>query len=181
MKNLLHLILALALTMSIGNACTKENAQNEVYWGEVSATKNGLVSWKGQSRCIIDKPYEQGIDIIIYVLNEKKFKRENLNFFKIENKVGVYPIIPTDIRTIDSLHGSSYGTLIDDGVGGDSYDLIEGIIENRFTIDKKEGDEIWGTFQVAFVKDKTYLPEDPTAPDTVVFTHGQFHTRLQKQ
>ena len=120
--------------------------------------------------------------MVFTVFNDKNFKRENLFFYKINNSIGENIITPTTPHAVDSTHGAFYGTLIDDGdVLGDSYDLLEGIIENKLTIDKKEGDEIWGTFQAAFVKDKTYLPEDPTAPDTVIFTNGKFHTKLLKE
>jgi len=179
MKSILYSCVFLAICLT--NSCDKEEPRWQKYhWGEATATKNGIF-WEGEPRCVINKPYSQGIDIIFDVYNEKNFHREDLFFFKIKNGTGNYSITPTTPHNVDSLSGASYGTLIDDGTSGDSYDLIAGIIENKLTIDRKNGDEIWGTFQAAFVKDKTYLPEDPTAPDTVIFTNGKFHTKLLKE
>lgn len=178
MKNTLLSLFVLSIFLS--NSCSKEDPLDKYYWGEATATKNGMASsWSARPRCVVNKPYNQGMDIIMDVFNSQGFKRENLFFYKIPNEVGNYDITKSSLHTVDSTHGASYGTLIDDGdVAGDSYYLIQGIVENKLTIDKKKGNEIWGTFQAAFVKDKTYLPQDPTAPDTVIFTNGKFHTKL---
>ena len=106
--------------------------------------------------------------------------RENLFFFKYPNAEGTYLIDSTGVRIIDSLHGAVYHTLQDDGTAGDSYYIIEGIVDNWLKITKKEEDELWGEFQVAFVKDLKYGEQDPAAPDTVIFTKGNFHTRLSQ-
>lgn len=84
----------------------------------------------------------------------------------------------SDVREIDSSHGARYHTSLSDGAGGDFYNLLEGVIENKVTIDRKEGEQIWGTFQVAFVKKNLLSTEDPTAPDTVIYTGGKFHTKV---
>lgn len=160
-------------------SCTKEKS-DDTYWGEVAAKKNNE-AWSGKIRCLENKPYNQGIDIDIDVYNSKKFRSENLFFYKILNIEGVYMIDSTSVRDIDSLSGASYGTLQDDGTAGDSYNIIEGIIDNWLKITKKEGDELWGEFQVAFVKDLKYGEQDPAAPDTVIFTKGNFHTRLSQE
>jgi len=180
MKSILYSCVFLAICLT--NSCDKEEPRWQKYhWGEATASKNGI-AWKGEPRCVIDTRYPQGIDIIIDVYNEKNFHREDLLFFKIKNEIGNYSITPSNLYAYDSIPGASYGTSIDDGdVAGDSYDLIEGIVENKLTIDKKKGDEIWGTFQVALIKDKTFPPQDPSAPDTVVFTNGKFHTKLLKE
>jgi hypothetical protein len=169
----------LAILTLAQHSCTKEDPNDKFYWGEATATKNQLPAWEARPRCVVNKPYNQGIDIIINVFNDKGFKREDLFFYKIPNEVGTYQITSSSLYAVDSTHGASYRTLLDDGdVLGDRYSLHYGKIENKLIIDKKMRDEIWGTFQVAFVKDKTFLPEDPTAPDTVVFTNGKFHTKL---
>jgi hypothetical protein len=93
---------------------------------------------------------------------------------------GTYEIDSTSVRDIDDLHGAIYYTLQDDGTAGESYDILEGIVENRLKITQKRGDEIWGEFQVAFAKDLRYGEQDPTVPDTVVFTNGVFHTKIRR-
>lgn len=166
------------LTLLLLSSCKKDDPKDKYYWGEASGTKNYITSWEAKPRCVVNKPYNQGVDIIMNVFNDKGFMREELFFYKIPNEVGAYEITKSSLHAVDSTHGASYGTLIDDGTSGDSYYLIQGLIENKFTIDKKVGSEIWGTFQVAFVKDKTSPPEDKTAPDTVIFTNGKFHAKL---
>ena len=170
-----------SLVASLVSSCNKQDDPlDKFYWGEVTALKNGS-AWEGRPRCLIDKPYEQGIDFIFEMFNEQKFHRDNLFFFKIPNNIGNYQLSITEIRDIDSLQGATYHTSIDDGTSGDSYNLLNGIVDNQIIIDRKEGDELWGTFQAAFVKDTTYMPEDPLSPDTVIFTNGRFHTKLLKE
>lgn len=152
----------------------------DVYWGEVTAEKNGE-EWEANIYGVIDKPYKQGIDIIIRRHNEKGFLREDLFFFKIPDKLGKYPIEITDVRTIDNLTGANYGTSLDDGdVAGDFFELMTGQSDNFIEIDKKEGKEIWGNFQVSFIKDLKYGESDPSAPDTIVFKSGKFHTKIEE-
>ena len=159
-------------------SCTKEKS-DDTYWGEVTAQKNSEL-WSGKIRCLNNKPYNQGIDIDIDVYNSKNVRSENLFFFKYPNAEGTYLIDSTGVRIIDSLHGAVYHTLQDDGTAGDSYYIIEGIVDNWLKITKKEEDELWGEFQVAFVKDLKYGEQDPAAPDTVIFTKGNLHTRLSQ-
>lgn len=170
-----------SLVASLISSCDKnDDPLDKFYWGEVTALKNGAV-WEGRPRCLIDKPYGQGIDFIFDMFNEQKFKRDDLFIYKIPFEVGTFPLSISDIRVIDSLHGAEYFTLVDDGTGGDSYDLLEGIISNQITIDRKEDEEIWGTFQIAFARDTTFPSEDPVSPDTIIFTKGQFHTKILKE
>lgn len=173
--------LIIVIGVSLSNSCKKNNDPlDKFYWGEVTALKNGA-EWEGRPRCLIDKPYGQGIDIIFDMFNENNFLRDDIFIYKIRDEVGTYALSITEIRDIDSLHGAEYFTLIDDGTGGDSYDLLEGVIENKITIVKKDGEEFWGTFQIAFARDTTFLSEDPSSPDTVIFTNGQFHTKILKE
>ena len=171
----------ITLLILSNQSCKKDDPNDRFYWGEATATKNQSAAWEARPRCVINKPYDQGIDIILTVFNSQGFRREDLFFYKIPNEVGIFNITNADTHAVDSTHGAKYFTLVDDGTAGDSYYLIQSIVENKLSIDKKKGDEIWGTFQVAFTKDKTFLSEDPTAPDTVIITDGKFHTKLLKE
>lgn len=167
------------LGLVVCSACKKSNEEPELYWGSVSAIKNG-VAWEAEIYAGENRPYNQGIDIGIEKFNSKRLRREGLYFFKIPLNTGVYPLSETDVRIIDSLTGAFYNTLLDDGdVAGDAYYLFSGEhIENQIEITEIKGKEIKGTFQVSFLKDLRYGAADPSAPDTVVFKNGKFHTRI---
>ena len=175
MKNIFYLIIFI---VCITNSC-KKDPLDKYYWGEASATKNGNTSWKVKTKYVDNKPNGQGIDIFFDLYNDQKHLRENLFFYKINNSIGVNNIKIQASSSTEANPGVFYSTLLDDGdVAGDSFSLLEGKIENKLTIDKKKGDEIWGTFQVALLKNKNFTASDPTAPDTIIFTNGKFHTKL---
>ena len=167
-----------AIAFILFHSCKKEDAEDIDFSAfEVTAKKNGE-DWLGYSLAGQNVHVQDGrIDISISVANEAGFLRELLYFFKIPNEIGRYDLVETDIRTIDSLSGATYHTIQGDGdVGGDSYVTVEGIVENYVEITKIEGKELWGTFQAAFIKNPIFTPQDPAAPDTVIFTNGELHT-----
>lgn len=173
-----YLMILTAIAFILFHSCKKEDVEDIDFSAfEVTAKKNGE-DWLGYSLAGQNVHVQDGrIDIAIDVVNEAGFWRENLVFFKIPNELGRYDLVETDVRTIDSLSGAVYHTLQDDGdVGGDSYVTVEGIVENYVEITKIEGKELWGTFQAAFVKNMFLPPQDPAAPDTVIFTNGALHT-----
>lgn len=173
MKNLILFSLILIV------ACYKNDNKPTFHWGEVSAIKNGNI-WEAEIYAVTNKPYSQGIDILIEKFNEKGFKREEIFLYKIPLKVGMFDLDSTDVRKVDTLVGSKYFTLQDDGdAGGDSYYLLlNDNISDFIDIRQIDGKEIKGNFQMSFVKDLRYGEADPTAPDTIVFLDGKFHTRL---
>ncbi len=161
-------------------SCNKKNDQPDYYWGSINAIKNGE-AWEGKLYAVINKPFEQGIDIIIERFNEKGYKREYLFMSKIPLEVKKSKLNQTDVRIIDTLVGGDYGTLLDDGdVAGDDYLLLDDSIDDFVEITETKGKEIKGKFQMSFVKDLRFGEADPTAPDTVIFTDGVFHTRIQE-
>ena len=175
-----YLMIFTVIAFVLFHSCKKEDIENaEVRPVEVTAKKNGE-DWLGYSVAVQNMFVQDGrLDIPIDVSNEAGFWRERLSFYKIPNEIGKYDLVETDGRTIDSLSGAIYHTLQDDGdVGGDSYVTVEGIVENYVEITKIEGKELWGTFQAAFIKNPVFTPQDPAAPDTVIFTDGKLHTIL---
>ena len=174
-----YLTVFTAVAFILFHSCKKEDIEGTevVRAVEVTANNNGE-DWLGYSTAGQNVFVQDGrIDIPIDVANEAGFWRERLYFFKIPNEIGRYDLVETDVRTIDSLSGASYYTLQGDGdVGGDSYVTVKGIVENYVEITKIEGKELWGTFQVAFIKNPIFTPQDPAAPDTVIFTNGELHT-----
>ena len=141
--------------------------------------KNGM-PWEADLLAGQNLPYNQGIDILIHKFNDRGFKRESFFIFKIPKETGIYYLEDTNPRTIDSLTGAAYYTLLDDGgVSGDQFDLlltdeVTDFIEITEITDK----EVKGNFQMSFIKDDTYPSADPTAPDTIIFTGGVFETEI---
>ncbi len=177
MKKICSVLISLLLTIFFG--CSKDD--DSYSWGKVFFKNNGTY-WENKSEiyAIENQPYQQGIDIIARRYNAAGFNREVFSIYKIPAAVGKVDIVDTGNRDIDDLTGASYTTLIDDGhVIGDFYKLLEAGHENYVEIEKINGKEIWGTFEVAFVKDIIGAIEgDPMAPDTVIITDGEFHTRI---
>jgi hypothetical protein len=167
------------IVLFVVSFCTKKEGEVGQYQGEATAIKNGAL-WSASPRCLINKPYGQGIDIDMDVFNSANHLKESLFFFKLPDQEGDFSLTLSDIREVDDLHGAVYHILQDDGTAGDSYDLLEGMVENRLKITEKKGDEYWGEFQAAFVKTTEFGEQDPTAPDTVVFSEGRFHVKLKK-
>jgi len=152
-------------------ACNKND--ESWYWGEVSAFKNGDC-WTAEIYAGYNKPYSQGIDIIVDRFNEKGFHREGIFIYKVPEQVGRYKLEHTEVREFDGLVGSKYYKSIDDGdVAGGTYTLLlNDSISDFVEITEIDGREIRGNFQMSFVNNNS-IP-----PDTIVFLDGKFHTRL---
>jgi hypothetical protein len=160
-------------------ACSKKDNAPRWHWGTVTAEKNGAL-WEGEIYAGQNRPYGQGIDIMIDRFNDRGFNRERIYLFKIPQMQRRYPLVNTDAREIDSLVGAVYHTSLDDGdVAGDSYVLLSGdSTENYVEITEIKGKELYGRFQMSFIKGLSFGEQDPSAPDTVIFKNGIFHTRL---
>jgi hypothetical protein len=176
MKKYLPVFIFLAIIIT---CCKKDD--DIFYWGEVSLKWNGDY-WMEESkiRAFENLPHHQGINIEMERFNSNGFEREDIFIYKIPLTIGRFDISETKAYEIDDLTGASYTTLLDDGdVIGDFYKLLEDGHDNFVEIEKIKGDEIWGTFEVAFVKDLIGSVEgDPMAPDTVIITEGMFHTKI---
>ncbi|MDO8367690.1 MAG: hypothetical protein Q7T20_12895 [Saprospiraceae bacterium] len=156
-------------------ACSKDGPDG-YYWGTATARFNNK-AWEADPYAIVNAPYKQGIDFLIHKFNSQGFQREDVFVYKVPEQVGKYPISQTEVRDIDSLVGAQFFTVLDDGgVLGDSYSLLEGVVDNYVEITKIKGDQVWAEFQVAFVKvSSNHTPE---YPDTIVFTKGKIHTLI---
>ena len=145
----------------------------------MSAERDGL-AWSPEIIAYRNKPYGQGIDVEIERYTTRGFRRETLLFFKVPDVVGVSPLAHTTSRIIDSLTGAFYATSLDDGdVLGDVYQLLDtDFIDDYVELERIEGDEVWGSFQVTFERDPFFPVVDSSGPDTLVFRRGTFHTRV---
>jgi hypothetical protein len=175
MKKILILYVFLAFS------CQKDDSSPyfNKYWGQVQATKNGQ-EWKGKVYALYNEPYNQGLDIIVSKVDAKGDERESLSFYKIPVKIGIYPISMTEVRDIDSLTGAFYTTFlaVGDVLGDVFHPLLTDEVTDYVEISEIRGLEIFGKFQVSLVKIPGTGEVDPSAPDTIVFNNGIFHTRI---
>ena len=179
MKNLL---ISLIFVMTLQSCREEPSLIPDIYWGEASATKNGQ-PWSGLIYAQPNEPYGYWFDISIRVFNTQEFLRESLFFFKIPYAIQNNQIDTIEARVDTTRTGAFYATLVDDGdVVGDIFDVYNGESENYISVtsyDKSSG-EVRGEFAVTFVFDVTDNRSDPTAPDTIRFTNGQFHTKIRE-
>ena len=160
----------------ISSGCNKDSLS-----GTVSAKKNG-VEWSAKVQSTLNEPTNIGILIYMSHFDEFGNQRSSKSFYKIPFEVGRYEVINSDIRSLDSIPGATFGTLVDRGdVAGDPYDVLtDDDIEDYLEITKIEGDEIFGEFQISFVKDLTIGEDDHASPDTIVFTEGRFQVKYDE-
>ena len=177
MKNFVLYFILLASFLS----CKKDDDTNNNSWGTVSALRNGE-SWTGEISAVINTfPSDTGIIINIHSIDKVKFGNDYLVFFKVPPIIDKYPLSLTPLIVKDSLIGSDYSTLVSDGhVLGDHYYVLEGdSVEDYIEITEIKGDEIKGKFQASYLRDTPVDPNRPPTPDTLIFTDGQFHTRIR--
>ena len=181
MKNLLLLSI---LAFSIQSCEEEQSIIPDVYWGEVSATKNGQ-PWSGLIYAQPNEPYGYGFSISIDVYNKQEFLRESLHIAKIPYEFGRNRIDTLGIRVDTLLTAASYATLVNDGdILGDLFKVYEGETESFISItsyNEKTG-EVSGDFEVIFVFGEGVVgtKSDPTAPDTVRFANGKFRTKIRE-
>lgn len=157
-KHLLYLFLSIIIL----NSCKKEGIY---YVGWSNALKNNL-EWEGEIYSYQSPRHSDRIDIFLNEFNQQGFLRGSLDIYRIPNEVGKYELQSND----DSVSYSIFFTLLDDGdVLGSAY-LLNDNEDNFVEIERKKGDKVWGNFQV------TYYLENGS--DTLVFTNGQFKTKI---
>ena len=173
MKTKLLLVMLLAISFLM---CKKESLLSG-YWGSASVEMNGTFL-EANTRANSNRPHDQGIDVHVDFFDESIARHGSIFLYKIPKAEGEYKLSNTEVRTIDSLSGAFFATTIGGDVLADTYDLLEGSEENRLILEKIDGDELWGAFQVSFVKDTSHGQGDINSPDTVIFANGQFHTKI---
>ncbi|MEL6864867.1 MAG: hypothetical protein AAFP19_10620 [Bacteroidota bacterium] len=173
-------IIGLGLVMVLLYACKKNpDYWLRDYWGEIRATKNGE-AW---DNALIyghfeSEPTHIGHDFAIDVFNEQQLRREALAVYRVPNDPGVYPFVHSSPR--DSLFnpGAWYAEILADGdVFGDSYDVLEGD-DSYIEVLSRQGDKITAQFQLVMIRDTTWGIGNPSLPDTIRFTDGYIHTKL---
>ncbi len=169
------ILLLYCLGLCCISACKKDNGKRD-YWGEVSVLKNGN-SWSGGITGLQHDFSSEKVDINIENFTEGGNHLDNLLFFKVPKEVGIYKLSysinqPPD----DSLVGTRYFNVYED-VLFDIYDVATNDSTSYLEIteynDRK--DEFRGKFHLTLYRT---LKGSINVPDTLIFTEGTFHTRI---
>ena len=155
-------------------------SQDDIYFGEVSALKNGQ-DWNGKIYSSINKPLGLGIDINIDKFDENDLISENLFFFKVPKIVGFYKLSKTEVRNDDDLIGAKLIEIIDGDALGSVYELKETNTDQDFIeiIEIDSDNNIKGNFQMTLVKRLDTISGNSPIPDTLLFTKGNFRIQIR--
>ena len=155
-------------------------SQDDTYFGEVSALKNGQ-NWNGKIYSSFNKPLGLGIDINIDKFDEFDVLSENLFFFKVPRSVGLYKLSRTLVRNDDDLIGVKLFEIIDGDAIGNSFQTRENNSDQDYIeITKVENDNsIEGNFKMTLIKTIDTIDGIPSIPDTILFTQGKFSTKIR--
>lgn len=155
-------------------ACKKDNGKWD-YWGEASVLKNGNV-WNGKIRAVQHNFSDGKVNVTIKPSTGDDLSLEELYFFKVPKKVGKYPLnITSSQPPDDSLVGAHYFIGYEDLLDS-VYDLAENDSTSYLEITEynKRKDEFRGKFHLTLYRTSFAS----ATPDTLVFTNGTFHTRI---
>ena len=156
-------------------ACKKDNGKFN-YWGETSVLKNGEI-WSGKIVAHPSTYAPSKVDIIIQVFDDMEIQGDALIFFKVPKHLGNYPLSrSTNQPPDDSLVGAHYIHGYDDGVY-DGYDVASGDSTSYLEVTEYNADkgEFRGNFHVTLY---STIGGAGRWPDTLIFTNGTFHTRI---
>ena len=155
-------------------ACCKKDG-NE-YWGNISALKNGS-PWEGKIRAEQTIFSSVKAEIFIETFDKDGVLTETLFFYKVPKKVGTYHLSQTiNSPPDDSLTGCFYTNGYKDELF-DIYDLVFSDSTSYLEITEynEEKGELRGKFNLILWPS---IPGSWNAPDSLVFSDGVFHTRI---
>ena len=157
-------------------SCSKD--ESNPYWGQTSVLKSGD-PWSGQIKAAKSNFAGSKIEIIIDNFDEQGKWIETLGFYKIPTEVGRFKLVLTSNQPPDdSLSGALYSNGYDDALFN-LYKIAENDSTSYLEITDYNQDkaEIKGTFNMVLWRRKD-LPGSLNAPDSIVFSDGAFHTRI---
>lgn len=177
-----YIFFLIALILQFG--CNKENEESQIpVWSKVTALKN-LQNWETQTIALKDSiGKDSRVSILATLENEFGYLREVLGFTIINIKLGRHELFPYTHPTANDSISTNYTTISDDG----------DVVEDRFVVLENEDNfidiqhldmdkmEMTGTFQVTFVRDINDPITNPSLPDTIRFTKGEFNLKIVKK
>ncbi len=177
MKNTIFIIASIAF-LQFFPSCKKDKVKYpdfpEGRWGTAEAKRNGE-DWAGAcySRFDAENPGFFGVNFGVY--NNNYYYLGSLSFSNIPPQVGSYVVTKRVLWEYEGARG--YYSIFDIDVPLGDYNIINGAESNYIAIDSYDtvSREIKGRFEVTMLVNKRPSAD---APDTVRFTQGTFHTRL---
>jgi len=164
-------------------SCKEEESYiPDIYWGEANALKNGE-SWTGLVYAQTDNPEEFVLNIDVY--HKKEFRKESFVIFNIPYKVQKNKIDTVRIGAFNSATGGYYDysiSYIENCFTENRFKMVNEVnSENYVTITSYNEDtkEVWGEFQASLIVDNTFR-KWPSAPDSIRFMKGKFHTMIKE-
>ena len=154
------------------------SCKKDEYWGEFYTLKNGI-EWQGKIRAQTNEFFGEKANISIETFDNEGAKLEHLHFFKIPLRLGRYYLSNTHNQpSTDTLVGCRYFNGYDDQLF-DTYEIAPTDSKSYIEITEyNEGNgELRGNFEVILWPDSN-IPGSWNAPDSLVFSDGVFHTRI---
>jgi len=154
----------------------------ETEWGEGKVFRNGKL-WTFGCIASASPVYPGKFSLVLNHRNENGYLRGQFHFRYFSKQIGTYfpkQYVYEFDSASDSLFTSDFFTTLSDGdVLGDQYVLLKDSAM-VFTLDTiVSNGEIWGTFGGTLVKKIGEMEYDPASPDTLVFTEGEYHAKLE--
>ncbi len=164
------------LLLLVGACKEEQRVIPAIYWGEITALKNGE-PWRGEIRANPNKLEGDGFDISVDVYDDKSIRIEFLSIVRIP-LLEQYTIVDT-LLFPEGIMGKStsagYGLSHDDAQIAFYYVLEEDGITNYINVTSynEATGEVKGEFEISYLQTRAQ-----SVPDTVRFTEGLFHTRI---
>ena len=177
----MKIIFFILISIFLSEASCKKNITDNDYWGYVSAQKNGE-NWSAKIRAGINTHFQNKFDILIDRFSDPETMVESLEFENIPKSVNRYRLFKRDYTTSDSSKSTAadYTLGADGDVICDIYSVDESdSINNYIQIDNFDvnTNEVKGRFSLKLLIFR--LPKcNNMAPDTIIFTNGNFYTKV---
>ncbi len=143
-------------------------------WGYATAKRNGE-DWKATCKSFFDKENPDHWRIGLAVHLDNYYFLGGLEFTNVPAAIGNHTVTKSVLWEYEGVR-AHYG-LSDADVSLGDYHVLNGAEPNFFTVDSYDSvsREIKGRFELTMLVSRR---PDPSAPDTVRFMQGTYHTRL---
>lgn len=148
----------------------------EEYWGTATAKLNGK-EWTADCASFIDKENPGHWSLSFSVFKNNYYFLGGLSFYNVTAQTDSSDVTKYIFEEKGGVRG--YYSLFDADTALGDYHILNDAEPNYFTVDSYDSvsREIKGRFEVTFLVN--HAP-DANAPDTVRFTEGKFHARLDE-
>ncbi|MBL7825046.1 MAG: hypothetical protein JNJ57_00330 [Saprospiraceae bacterium] len=104
---------------------------------------------------------------------------ESFYIFKIPKKTGKFQLERTTTQDNDNKTGAFYYTLSDQGDVLEEVYILEESADNFIDVTYYQQETSAGSFNATFIIDPDRGKTNPSSPDTIRITHGEFYLKLE--